>query len=270
MTAPRGPETATEITCIACGKKAMRQPTGRGGYRPVTCGMAECLRANKRIARARKMKEYRKTGKADAWVKDVCRCGGVKSISAALCRKCRFEQSAKDTHPKRGIRLASCIHCRKTHNASMPWGCHREECRTHFAKISDKARVKRKNAKRRTEPWWRMRDAIGGQVRAAITKGWVYGTKTMGTFAMLGYTPADLVAAMQNRFEFGMGWHNYGSEWHVDHIEPLSWFKGMRPDQTKKAWALSNLRPRWANDAIANRYGGLMQGNAEKGNRYAG
>jgi hypothetical protein len=101
-------------------------------------------------------------------------------------------------------------------------------------------------------------------------RGHLYGKKTMGTFATLGYTPQDLVVHLANRFEFGMTWENYGREWHIDHVKPMSWFRGPIKTVAPRAFALSNLKPRWATSEIASRHGSDMDGNTNKGNRYAG
>lgn len=46
-----------------------------------------------------------------------------------------------------------------------------------------------------------------------------------------------------------MDWNNYG-KWHIDHIQPLSCFDLMDPEQFKKACHYSNLQPMWARDNI--------------------
>lgn len=46
-----------------------------------------------------------------------------------------------------------------------------------------------------------------------------------------------------------MIWDNYG-EWHIDHIIPISkfHFESFEDEGFKKAWALNNLQPLWANE----------------------
>ena len=46
-----------------------------------------------------------------------------------------------------------------------------------------------------------------------------------------------------------MGWHNMG-EWHIDHIVPVSSFTITSADDAdfKACWALTNLRPMWADE----------------------
>jgi hypothetical protein len=67
------------------------------------------------------------------------------------------------------------------------------------------------------------------------------------TVEVLGYSTDELRAHLERQFAKGMGWHNM-SEWHIDHIVPLSSFNFTGPDDpgVRRAWALTNLRPLWA------------------------
>lgn len=87
---------------------------------------------------------------------------------------------------------------------------------------------------------------------------------------MLGYSESELVSHIERHMIFGMTWKNYGSLWHIDHVIPKSWFRGKGRKGIRDAWALKNLMPRFATTSIALQHGGFHEGNAEKGNRYAG
>jgi 5-methylcytosine-specific restriction endonuclease McrA len=71
------------------------------------------------------------------------------------------------------------------------------------------------------------------------------------TFEILGYTKNQLVRHFERQFLPEMGWHN-AARWHVDHIVPLAEFKCQSVDdpEFKAAWALSNLRPIWAEENL--------------------
>ncbi len=75
----------------------------------------------------------------------------------------------------------------------------------------------------------------------------------------LNYTSEELKKHLENQFQEGMTWDNYG-EWHIDHIKPESWFsyKEIGDSEFKKCWALSNLQPLWAWQNIdkSNKYEG--------------
>lgn len=70
-----------------------------------------------------------------------------------------------------------------------------------------------------------------------------------GALRWLPYGAEELAAHIERQFAPGMGWHNT-SEWHVDHIRPVSSFRftsQIDPD-FQACWALSNLQPLWAVD----------------------
>lgn len=71
---------------------------------------------------------------------------------------------------------------------------------------------------------------------------------------LVGYTLSDLMQTLEKEFREGMTWENYG-KWHVDHIIPLARFQYDSPDdpEFKKAWALSNLQPLWADENFKKR-----------------
>lgn len=92
---------------------------------------------------------------------------------------------------------------------------------------------------------------ISNSMRARIYET-LKGNKSGTTFAILGYTCADLMAHLEAQFLPGMTWENYGPVWHVDHIKPLASFsfETVNDDGFKQAWALTNLQPLWAVENI--------------------
>jgi hypothetical protein len=69
--------------------------------------------------------------------------------------------------------------------------------------------------------------------------------------ALVGYTATDLMRHIERQFLPGMSWDNM-SAIHIDHIVPLSSFNFSTPDDPdfKAAWALSNLRPLFADENL--------------------
>lgn len=67
-----------------------------------------------------------------------------------------------------------------------------------------------------------------------------------------GYTLEQLRDHLERQFIKGMGWHNM-SDWHIDHIVPKSSFSYSSPEDAefKACWALSNLRPLWAEENLS-------------------
>lgn len=60
----------------------------------------------------------------------------------------------------------------------------------------------------------------------------------------------ELQKILETKFLPGMTWDNYGTEWHVDHIRPLSSFDLSDAIQRQQANHFSNLQPLWAEDNI--------------------
>ena len=93
------------------------------------------------------------------------------------------------------------------------------------------------------------RGKLESAVRTGIRRGLAAGSKAgRRTFDILGYTTDQLIAHLESKFSDGMSWSNYGSEWHVDHIVPVSAFNytSINDIDFKRAWCLDNLQPLWA------------------------
>jgi len=68
---------------------------------------------------------------------------------------------------------------------------------------------------------------------------------------LISYTLEDLKQYLENLFQPGMSWANYG-KWHVDHKIPRSSFKFIKYEdkEFQECWALKNLQPLWAEENI--------------------
>ena len=65
----------------------------------------------------------------------------------------------------------------------------------------------------------------------------------------LGYTQKDFTLHIESQFTDGMTWDNR-SDWHIDHIKPLSLFIKEGETDPSIMNALSNLKPLWAKDNL--------------------
>lgn len=66
-----------------------------------------------------------------------------------------------------------------------------------------------------------------------------------------GYTAQQLRSHLEAQFTKGMDWERFRlGEIHIDHIVPLSSFDLANPDELRRAWAMTNLRPLWAKDNL--------------------
>jgi len=92
------------------------------------------------------------------------------------------------------------------------------------------------------------RGKLENSIRVGFWRGLTKGSKAgRSTFELLGYTLEDLMSHLEQRFEVGMTWDNYGQAWHVDHVIPLAVHNYETPYDIDfhRAWALSNLQPLW-------------------------
>lgn len=73
--------------------------------------------------------------------------------------------------------------------------------------------------------------------------------RTTGRLAdWIGCDWKTLIVWLEDLFEPGMTWDNYGTMWHIDHKLPLASFDLLDEKQAAKAWHFSNLQPMWAED----------------------
>lgn len=98
---------------------------------------------------------------------------------------------------------------------------------------------------------------INQRMRVAIRKALRGGKHGRRWEGLVGYTLEQLCAHLEKQFLPGMGWHNMG-EWHIDHIVPKSGYNYQSTDDPdfKRAWALENLQPLWAEDNLKKSAGG--------------
>lgn len=129
---------------------------------------------------------------------------------------------------------------------------HREERREYNRQWRQKNRDywrDYQNERLRTDLNYRLHNYISAALRRAIKKN------HQATFDILGYTTDDLRLHLESLFQPGMSWENYGSEWHIDHVIPKSWFRleteaGIDEYELKACWALANLQPLRADENL--------------------
>jgi hypothetical protein len=74
-------------------------------------------------------------------------------------------------------------------------------------------------------------------------------TKGISAVKDLGCSIGQLKLYIENQFEPGMSWDNYG-EWHLDHVVPISHFDLSEKSQLLEAFNWLNYQPLWARDNL--------------------
>jgi len=74
-------------------------------------------------------------------------------------------------------------------------------------------------------------------------------SKNESTKNIIGLEWEELKLYIEAMFTEGMTWENYGSEWHIDHIYPLS--RAKNEEHLKELCHYSNLQPLWAEDNLS-------------------
>lgn len=77
-----------------------------------------------------------------------------------------------------------------------------------------------------------------------LRRGLAAGKANVAWEELAGYTVDVLRAHLEAQFDKSMSWENYGKEWHIDHITPVSSFDLLAGrDVVRQCWSLANLRP---------------------------
>jgi len=75
-------------------------------------------------------------------------------------------------------------------------------------------------------------------------------TKVDTMSKMIGCTWAFFASWIESKFTKKMKWENYGTCWHIDHIQPLAIFDVYNNEHMQKVWHYTNLRPLDAKENI--------------------
>lgn len=75
--------------------------------------------------------------------------------------------------------------------------------------------------------------------------------KDSTSFKLVGCSIDNLKSHLENQFNEGMTWDNYGSYWHIDHIIPCAAFNLKNKQEQKRCFNYHNLQPLKASENIA-------------------
>jgi hypothetical protein len=179
-------------------------------------------------------------------VKKCTKCGKELSLD-------QFYQRSQPLRSGAPGYVSECKNCSSIRSAEWR-AANPEKCRIRRIKWSknnpEKCKIKKaKHKKRRRVSDINFR--IGDNIRNAVNVALKGNYKAGHTIELLGCSVEYLHQYLENQFIDDMGWDNYGVHgWHIDHIIPLSYFDMSDPEQQKRAWHYTNLRPLWADDNL--------------------
>ena len=76
--------------------------------------------------------------------------------------------------------------------------------------------------------------------------------KSKHTMELLGCSIDELKKYLEEKFQEGMTWKNYGRYgWHIDHKKPCVLFDLSKEEEQKKCFHYTNLQPLWAEDNLS-------------------
>ena len=111
----------------------------------------------------------------------------------------------------------------------------------------DNIRIYKRN-KRKTNLNFKLSDNLRSRLHLSLNGK----SKSKNTLKLLGCSVDFLKKYLENQFQAGMSWDNYGyNGWHIDHILPCASFDLSDPKQQQKCFHYSNLQPLWAKDNIS-------------------
>ena len=98
-----------------------------------------------------------------------------------------------------------------------------------------------------SDPVFRAKEFIKSRLKRVLKQKKVY--KPVEFNNAFGTNFCNFKRHIENQFENGMTWSNYG-EWHLDHIRPLSSFNLSNKIEFKKANNYLNFQPLWAKENL--------------------
>lgn len=172
------------------------------------------------------------------------------------CNKCKqsfcFDNFYKNKLGKNGL-MARCKPCAK--NDINKWQKQNKEKvrelnrintlnwrKNNKEKLNANSRIKDVE-RRKTDINYKLRKNLRVRLYSAIKNN----TKTGSAVSDLGCTIEQLKIHLEQKFQPGMTWDNYG-EWHIDHIYPLSKVDLTIREELLKVCNFNNLQPLWAKE----------------------
>ena len=173
------------------------------------------------------------------------------------CSKCReqkqIDEFCKEKKSKDGHRHW----CKPCMNAYLKIyrAAHKEEAKRYRKDNADKMKAYNEAYKPRKNAWITQRRqndinfAMAFNLRTRFHS--FVSTKGKHTFDVLGVPCDTFLSWIEFQFEEGMSWNNYGTEWHLDHILPVSKFDMTNETDKKVCFSWANFQPLYSQDNLS-------------------
>lgn len=123
----------------------------------------------------------------------------------------------------------------------------REHSRKTRQRFRDKHGVAYSTMRANCDPMFRLVKGMRSRINMALKSA--NASKSRRTMSLVGCTLGELFRYVESKFLDGMSWQNR-SDWHLDHIIPLSKFDLTDPDQQAAAFHYTNLQCLWAKENL--------------------
>jgi len=166
-------------------------------------------------------------------------CGKKLSVAYGRTKKCRE------------CYLKNIVAWNKGVKGLVPWNKGVSKFKTKLEYVIHRNKIRRENRAFQTA-FQKFPDRIRTLIRNQL-KTYSNKKKNTKTEILLGCNIIFFKQYLENLFEYGMNWNNYGNgvnKWNIDHIIPISSFNLSLIDEQKKAFHFSNCRPMWSIDNI--------------------
>jgi len=183
----------------------------------------------------KELKDFNKMSKVKCGVRSYCReCQRINSKKYRLENKEKIKKyntkwnKENQEYYKKYFEEYYIINYEKEKERKLKWSCDNREYSNNYQK------------KRKKED---ILFNIISNMRNSVNRYLKY--KSKHTFEIIGCSPQFLKEHLENQFVNGMDWDNR-SEWHIDHIIPLSSAK--TEEELYKLCHYTNLQPLWAKE----------------------
>lgn len=146
----------------------------------------------------------------------------------SYCRKCVKEKQLNWQKTTKGKEY------QKKYRESLKW----KEWNREYQKFYH-------NEKYLKDIFYKIQSSLRNKIYLSITRGY----KSAHTLELLGCSLDELKVHLEQQFEPGMTWDNYG-EWHIDHIIPCSYFDLTKEENQRICFNNRNLQPMWKLDNL--------------------